>query len=794
MPAMGSVVARLLPIQRQVTAAWTKEGGRVLITVYIVRTTGDTVEAPSPPGHAQPSRRCGQRVSRLAAVALQQEVRTIRNEGVPEGAKEGSSAEVAALLTAARAVLENRAFIDAARAILVASKAILGADAGLVAVRSPGGKRLEIACLDAGGLGLTCADGLLPVPLRRLAARAAKAGRTVVAENLAKGTSQASPADDHAALDSALLAPVIVAGDVAGLLGLLNKPGGFSAADSRLAEVFAEMTAVAMLRSRTVNGLEKNRDALEREVREGATHLLQAEEQFKTLVENLPDVVARFDSNLRHLYVSPAVQRVTGRPAQDFVGKTNRELGMPFDAVELWDAALRRVFQSGQSERLEFTFPALDGTRHFDCRLVAESGPGGDTASVLSVSRDVTDRWFSYEAERRARHVAEVLREATVALTRSLDREAVLVTLLDRLRGIVAFDRARAMLLEEASRVSVRAIFDGDRVVHLAPEVRSEFNPNDHPILHRILTTGSAILIPDIRARPDWSLPTDRSFEVSWMGVPLFARGDVAGLLALSKREVGYFNEEHAKLAEAMSSQASIAVENAILFEQMQVTAQRMKLLSRRLVEAHESERSAIARDLHDEAAQTLTSLRIGLRLLEREINEGGPVTGRVAELVQRTDAVIDGLHRLAADLRPPSLDYLGLEAALRQYARSAGSKLGLTVRFKARGFTSKRLPTAVGTALYRVVQEAMTNVARHAHATRVDVLAEHRGDRVMVMVEDDGVGFDPEQVEHGDHFGLLGLRERAEALNGTLRVESAPGAGTTVVVEVASVDPHPDR
>jgi signal transduction histidine kinase len=158
------------------------------------------------------------------------------------------------------------------------------------------------------------------------------------------------------------------------------------------------------------------------------------------------------------------------------------------------------------------------------------------------------------------------------------------------------------------------------------------------------------------------------------------------------------------------------------------------------------------------------------------------------------TDAVIDGLHRLAADLRPASLDHLGFEAAVRQYSRSIGSKFGLVVRFKARGFGSERLPTAVETALYRVVQEAMTNVVRHARATRVDVLAEHRGDRVMVMIEDDGVGFEPDRVQRGNHFGLLGLAERAEALGGTLTVESRPGGGTTVVVEVPSADPHPDR
>jgi len=727
-------------------------------------------------------------------VTSQREVGTIKKPALPKGPKSGHGEEVAALLAAARAVLEERAFADAARAILGACRTILGADSSLLAVYVAGGKDLEVAHLEPGSLEPDSAFGL-SAPLRRLCARAAKSGRSVFANDLARRAARASLTHSGPSVpESALLAPIVIAGEVAGFLGLVNRHGGFSAADSRLAEVFAEMAAVAMLRSRTVNGLERNRNALQGEMRKGARQLHQAEERFKTLVENLPDVVARFDSDLRHLYVSPAVERVTGRPAQDFVGKTNQELGMSSELVELWDAALGKVFATGQPERLEFAFQAPDGTRRFDCRLVPEPGPGGAIPSVLSVARDVTDRWLAYEAERHARTVADELREATVALTRSLDRETVLVTLLDRLRGMIPCDRGSVMLLEEASRVSVRAVFDGDRVVPLPAEEQSEFDPTDHPIVHGVLRTGTAVLIPDLRAHPDWSLPTDHSSAASWLGVPLFARGDVAGLFTLSKSEAGYFNEGHLRLAETMSSQASVAVENAVLFQQMQAATVRMRTLSRRLIEAQESERRHIARELHDEAGQALASLRFGLRLLEREIDEGGSVSGRVAELMQRTDAVIDGLHRLAADLRPASLDHVGLEAALRQYSRSAGSNLDLAVRFKARGMKNERLPTAVETALYRVVQEAMTNVVRHARATRVDVLLQRRGDRVMVMVEDDGIGFELDQVQRGDHLGLLGLWERAEALGGTLTVESAPGAGTTVVVEVPSGDPNPDR
>lgn len=530
------------------------------------------------------------------------------------------------------------------------------------------------------------------------------------------------------------------------------------------------------------------------EVQALTSRLLRSEEKFDRLVANLPDVIARFDRDLRHLYVSPAIERVTGRSAEEFLGRTNGEAGMPPELVATWDTALSRVFATGLPEQLEFTFPALEGPRRFDCRLIPEADAAGAVTSVLSVARDVTDRWLAFEAERQARSTAEALREATVVLTRSLDRETVLVTLLDHLRRMVPFDRAQVMLVEEASRVSVRAIYDGEQVVPLPADRRPELEVAAHPVVRSILETGAAVLIADVRRHPEWSRAAELADEASWMGVPLFARGTVAGLFSLSKREAGFFSQEHLRLAEAMSSQASVAVENAVLFEQMQESTVRMQSLSRRLVDAQESERRNIARELHDEAGQALVSLRFGLRLLEREIGQSAPVAGRVTELVEQTDAVIDGLHRLAADLRPVSLDHLGLDAALRQYARTAAAKFGLEVHFKARGFTRERLPAGVETALYRVVQEAMANVVRHAKATRVDLLAERRGDRVLVMVEDNGIGFDADQGKPAGHFGLLGLRERAEALGGTLTIESAPGAGTTVVVEVPSVDPNSHR
>jgi signal transduction histidine kinase len=280
----------------------------------------------------------------------------------------------------------------------------------------------------------------------------------------------------------------------------------------------------------------------------------------------------------------------------------------------------------------------------------------------------------------------------------------------------------------------------------------------------------------------------------NWLGVPLVIGGQVIGLCAMDKAQAGFFSQEHQRLAEALASQAAIAIQNARLFEQVHIGRERLQALSRQLVEVQESERRHIARELHDQAGQALTSLMVGLRLLEESADDGQAVTARVTELKGTVDGVLESLHRLAADLRPASLDHLGLVEALRQYVETFGLQHDLAVQFEAVGLEGERLSPAQETALFRIVQEALTNIARHAQATRADVLLERRDDRVITIVEDDGLGFDPDEAMQGDRLGLLGMGERAEMLGGTLVVESSPGAGATLFVEVPYVHSYSDR
>ena len=264
-----------------------------------------------------------------------------------------------------------------------------------------------------------------------------------------------------------------------------------------------------------------------------------------------------------------------------------------------------------------------------------------------------------------------------MVLTRSLDRETVLVTLLDRLRRMVPFDRASVMLLEEASRVSVRAVFDGDRVVPLPAEERPEFEPTDHPIVHGILTTGTAVLIPDVRAHPDWSLPTGPLVRGELDGGPA-VRPRRRGRVVLAVQARGRLLQRGARQAGRGDVVPGLGRRRERGSLRADAGVDRCGCRRSRAASSRRRRASGAA----SPASSTTRRARPWRRCASGSACWSGRSTRAAASpdgwrsSCRRTDAVIDGLHRLAADLRPASLDHLGLEAALRQYSRSAGGQV----------------------------------------------------------------------------------------------------------------------
>jgi signal transduction histidine kinase len=229
------------------------------------------------------------------------------------------------------------------------------------------------------------------------------------------------------------------------------------------------------------------------------------------------------------------------------------------------------------------------------------------------------------------------------------------------------------------------------------------------------------------------------------------------------------FSDADMRIAQAFANRVAVAVELSERVGRRAVLA---------LLEGQELERTRLARELHDETGQALASILLGLKTLERDVGEE-PLAA-IRELV---DSALGDVRRLTVELRPPALDDFGLAAALERLAGVVKDRSELDVDVNV-SLHDASLPREHETALYRIVQEAVTNIVKHAEARHVSVVVAGGATSVRAVIEDDGKGFRLRDVREGA-FGLTGMRERAQLLGGRLDVESAPGSGTTIVAEL---------
>ncbi len=212
-----------------------------------------------------------------------------------------------------------------------------------------------------------------------------------------------------------------------------------------------------------------------------------------------------------------------------------------------------------------------------------------------------------------------------------------------------------------------------------------------------------------------------------------------------------------------------------------------------RVEAAREEERTRIARELHDELGSTLTRVRWEIEALDKELSAAPPaVHDRFSETTRLVDSTIESVRRIAAELRPTILDDLGLVAALESQVQQFMRATGITCRLHVLLDDEAQGPTREqATALFRIVQEALTNVSRHARATRVNIVLERRDEDLVLEVRDNGVGIDAEAVAKPQALGLLGMRERAALVNGQVEISGPPGKGTVLIVRIPARNSH---
>ena len=425
-------------------------------------------------------------------------------------------------------------------------------------------------------------------------------------------------------------------------------------------------------------------------------------------------------------------------------------------------------------------------------------GQGPERRPVLSsgTSQDITAR-KQVEAQVRAALASEQrTRAAAEQATRRISR---LQTVTAALAAALTRDDVVRIILDHSCRatgatIGVLALCDagGDQleVVGQTPTVQGEIHPI--PLAAPLPPAQAAHTQTDIwvetRADSDARFPSfgpmlDQIGATAYVALPLVAAGVSIGALWLGFNSPQRFSADDRALLQAFAQQCAQAIEQARLYAEVQEAHARLQHLSQRLLEAQEQERRHLARELHDEVGQALTGLRLSLELASRL--HAADRTERLAEAHRATQDLIAKVRALSLDLRPAMLDDMGLLPALLWQIKRYSEQTGITVDLRHWGLEG-HLPAAVETVAYRVVQEALTNIARYAHVPNATVSLLVSPAQLLIQVRDAGLGFVLEDaLASGRSSGLTGMQERVALLNGTLSIETAPGMGTCVTVEL---------
>ncbi|HEU5065342.1 MAG TPA: GAF domain-containing sensor histidine kinase [Gaiellaceae bacterium] len=376
-----------------------------------------------------------------------------------------------------------------------------------------------------------------------------------------------------------------------------------------------------------------------------------------------------------------------------------------------------------------------------------------------------------YEAATRWLKQLESLNEVSNALVSETDLSRLLDLVAARLRELVQARLVLIALPVSSGELIVRAT-SGEGADALAGMRLDKEASKVGRVLARRRSERVDSMIEDLEVDQEVGR---RLGARTGLYVPMILRDRPIGIISAHDKQVGdaRFTDEDVRLAETFAARAAAAVD---LSERVASDA------LRRVVSAQELERQRLARELHDETGQALTSILLGLKSFE-DAASPEDVAAATSELRELVVSTLQDVRRLALELRPKALDDFGLVSALERLIETFREQTGIQVDLEPR-LGNERLPPDVETTLYRITQEALTNVVKHARAKRVSIVLTRRDGSVTAVIEDDGRGFGERQTDE-DGLGLLGMSERIALVDGRLNVESSPGSGTTLSIEV---------
>jgi signal transduction histidine kinase len=377
---------------------------------------------------------------------------------------------------------------------------------------------------------------------------------------------------------------------------------------------------------------------------------------------------------------------------------------------------------------------------------------------------------------------------------------------LNQLERVVPHRGARITLLSDGAGmmrvVAAKGYRDNDKAK------QSVFRIEDAPLTAPVLFQQQSIVIPDVQKDPRWIWQMGADQVRSWCCAPLAIRDHCIGWLCVDWPKPNFYTDAHAGIVRAFADQTAVAIENATLYKAVKLfnehleesvqlrtselrvarddiaaKADQLSALVRRVVGIQESERQRIAHDLHDSVTQSILAAIYELHAIRRRLDDAGEVDYRIDNCQKMLDGALNEMKHIVYALRPRALDELGLVAALENYVTGMREQRSLSVDFQVTGAPYK-IPRDVELAIYRIVQEALQNAVRHAEASALAVFVGFQRSTLLVTISDNGKGFDPMNIKEG--LGLVGIRERADAIKGHLKIDTAKGSGTLIILELS--------
>jgi PAS domain S-box-containing protein len=673
--------------------------------------------------------------------------------------------EVSALLDGSRAVLQYREFKDSARFIFDSCKDLIGAKAGYVALLSKDGSENELLHLDAGGLTCTV-DPALSMPIRGLREQAYRTRKTVLDNNPSQSEFAEFLPGGHARLESLLFAPLVIKNKAVGLLGLANKPAGFTENDARIASGFGEFAAMALYNSQTLESLE------------------HSEQRFRSVVETAIDAIITIDQRGKIIFWNRQAEQMFGYSRTDIIGQPATVI-MPQRYHKAHRHSLREI-AAMEHYNVPEKIRELDGLKkdgsEFPLELSLAKWDTAEGSFFTAIVRDISERKQAETALQTARGELE---------KRVIERTAELAETNKELRQRIAECEFAQSALKESELKYSTLVEDALIGVYIAQDDRIVF-ANDkfaeiyaYPKQELIGMDSLNLVHPEDRAM------VKELREKRLKGEKVPSEYEIRGLKKNGETiwVMRSYSLIHYDGKPAISGIVADMTTRRLAEDALRKSDKELRILSNQLLSTEEKERKRMARELHDGIGQSLSAIKFSVENTLRELHDRADLTALASlqTVIPITQKTIEEVRRIVEDLRPSILDDLGILATITWFCREFQTVYS-NIRIERRiDISEADIPLPLKTAIYRVLQEALNNVAKHSRADRVQLSVTQQDHEIVLAIKDNGDGFDLEGTlsltpsQRG--FGLASMRERVELSGARFDIRSQIGDGTTIEV-----------